>query len=153
MGPTEEIKEEDWDRTMAINLKGVLFFCQAVIPVMKKQKSGKIVSIGSWNAKGMGNGRADYGASKAGVHALTMTMAKELAPFHIKVNTIAPNVVQTPMCDVLPKERLEAAARSIPLGRIGMPQDVAHAVLFLVSEKSSYITGHILDLNGGALMG
>jgi len=153
MGPTEDIEEEDWDRTMAINLKGVLFFCQAVIPVMKKQKRGKIVSIGSWNAKGMGNSRADYKASKAGVHALTMAMAKELAPFNVNVNAIAPNIVLTPMCDVLPKERLVEAARNIPLGRIGAPEDVANAVLFLVSERSSYITGHILDLNGGALMG
>jgi 3-oxoacyl-[acyl-carrier protein] reductase len=101
----------------------------------------------------MGSGRADYCASKAGVHALTMTMAKELAPFHVNVNAIAPNIVETPMCDILPRERLEEAARRIPLGRIGAPQDVANAVLFLASERSSYITGHILDLNGGALMG
>lgn len=153
MGPTEDIEEEDWDRTLAVNLKGVLFFCQAVIPVMKRQKRGKIASIGSWNAKGMGNARADYKASKAGVHALTMAMAKELAPFNVNVNAIAPNIVLTPMCDVLPKERLVEAARNIPLGRIGAPEDVANAVLFLVSERSSYITGHILDLNGGALMG
>lgn len=153
LGLTEEIKEEEWDHTMAVNLKGVLFFCQAVLPVMKRQKRGKIISIGSWNAKGMGSGRADYCASKAGVHALTMTMAKELAPFHVNVNAIAPNIVETPMCDILPRERLEEAARRIPLGRIGAPQDVANAVLFLASERSSYITGHILDLNGGALMG
>jgi len=153
MGLTENIEEEDWDWMMAVNLKGVLFFCQAVIPVMKEQRGGKIVSIGSWNAKGMGSARADYQASKAGVHALTMAVAKEMASYNVNVNAIAPNVVNTPMCDVLPKERLEEAAMNIPLKRIGTPEDVANAVLFLVSERSSYITGHILDLNGGALMG
>lgn len=153
LGVTEDIEEEDWDRTMAINLKGVLFFCQAVIPTMKKQRSGKIVSIGSLNAKGIGKARADYKAAKAGVHALTMAIAREAAPFNVNVNAIAPNLVLTPLSAGLPEAMIEEAKKSIPLGRAGTPEDVANAVLFLVSEKSSYITGHILDLNGGAFMG
>jgi len=153
LGLTEDIEEEDWDRTMAVNLKGVLFFCQAVIPAMKKQRSGKILSIGSLNGKGIGRARADYKAAKAGVHALTMAIAKETAAFNINVNAIAPNLVLTPMSSGLSKTIIDDAKKSIPLGRAGTPEDVANAVLFLVSERASYITGHILDLNGGSFMG
>ena len=152
-GLTEDIEEDDWDRTMAVNLKGVLFFCQAVLPIMKKQQSGKIVSIGSLNGKGVGMARADYKVSKAGVHALTMAIAREAAPFNINVNAIAPNLVLTPMSDVLNKDAIDEAVKNIPLGRAAVPEDISNAILYLVSEKSSYITGHVLDLNGGSFMG
>jgi 3-oxoacyl-[acyl-carrier protein] reductase len=149
LGLTEDIEEEDWDLTMAINLKGVLFFSQAVIPTMEKQRSGKIVSIGSLNAKGIGKARADYKASKTGIHALTMAIAREIVPFNINVNAIAPKLVLTPMSAGLPEVIIEEAKKSITLGRADTPEEVTNAVLFLVSEKSSYITRHILDLNGG----
>jgi len=152
-GLTEDIGEDEWDRTMAVNLKGPLFFCQAVIPIMKKQRSGKIVSIGSLNGKGAGMARADYKVSKAGVHALTMAVAQETAHFNINVNAIAPNLVLTSMSSVLPKYTIGEAVKNIPLGRAAVPEDISNAVFFLVSEKSSYITGHVLDLNGGAFMG
>jgi NAD(P)-dependent dehydrogenase (short-subunit alcohol dehydrogenase family) len=154
MGLTEDIEEQDWDRTMAVNVKGPLFFCQAVLPIMKRQRRGKIVSIGSLNGKGIGTSRVDYKTSKAAIHGLTMAIAKEVAAFNINVNAIAPNLVRTPMAaSVMTKEKMEEVSRNIPLGRSGLPEDIANAVLFLVSERSSYITGHILDLNGGALMG
>lgn len=151
-GLVEEIEEEDWDCTMAVNLKGVLFFCQAVIPIMKKQHGGKIVSIGSLNGKGVGMARVDYKVAKAGVHALTMAIAQETAPYNINVNAVAPNLILTPMSSVLPQDTIEAAVKNIPLGRAGTPEDISNAILFLVSEKSSYITGHVLDLNGGSFM-
>jgi len=144
--------EEDWDTVLNVNLKGTFNCTKAVIKYMSKQRSGKIVNIASVVGM-MGNpGQANYSASKAGVIGLTKTVAREFAARGINVNAIAPGYIQTPMTEVLPEKAKEELKRLIPMKRLGQPEDVAHAVLFLVSEVSSYITGNILNVNGGIYM-
>jgi len=144
--------EEDWDTVLAVNLKGTFNCTKAVIKHMSKQRSGKIVNIASVVGE-MGNaGQANYSASKAGVIGLTKTIAREFAQRGINVNAIAPGYIQTPMTDVLPEKAKEELQRMIPMERLGQPEDVAHAVLFLVSEASSYVTGQVLNVNGGIYM-
>ncbi len=144
--------EEDWDAVLGVNLKGTFNCTKAVIKHMSKQRSGKIVNIASVVGE-MGNaGQANYSASKAGVIGFTKTVAREFAQRGINVNAIAPGYIQTPMTDVLPDKAKEELKRMIPMERMGQPEDVAQAALFLVSEASSYITGHVLNVNGGIYM-
>ena len=144
--------EEDWDAVLDINLKGTFNCTKAVVKQMSKQRSGKIVNIASVSGE-MGNpGQANYSASKAGVIGLTKTIAREFAQRGINVNAIAPGYIQTPMTEALPEKAKEELKRMIPVERLGQPEDVAEAVLFLVSESSSYITGHVLNVNGGIYM-
>ena len=144
--------EEDWDAVLDVNLKGTFNCTKAVIRHMSKQKSGKIVSIASVSGE-MGNpGQANYAASKAGVIGFTKTIAREFAGRGINVNAIAPGYIQTPMTDAVPEKAKEELKRMIPMERLGKPEDVAQAVLFLVSENSSYITGQVLNVNGGIYM-
>jgi 3-oxoacyl-[acyl-carrier protein] reductase len=126
--------EEDWDAVLDVNLKGTFNCTKAVIKHMSKQRSGKIVNIASVVGE-MGNaGQANYSASKAGVIGLTKTIAREFAQRGINVNAIAPGYIQTPMTDGLPDKAKEELKRMIPMERLGQPEDVAHAVFFLVSE-------------------
>jgi 3-oxoacyl-[acyl-carrier protein] reductase len=144
--------EEDWDAVLDVNLKGVFNCTKAVIRHMLKQKSGKIVNIASVVGE-MGNaGQANYSASKAGVIGFTKTVAREFAQRGINVNAIAPGYIETPMTDALPEKVKEELKRMIPLERLGRPEDVAEAVLFLVSQSSNYITGQVLNVNGGIYM-
>lgn len=144
--------EEDWDAVLDVNLKGTFNCTKTVIRHMSKQKSGKIVSIASVTGE-MGNaGQANYAASKAGVIGFTKTIAREFATRGINVNAIAPGYIQTPMTDAVPEKAKEELKRMIPMERLGQPEDVAQAVLFLVSESSSYITGQVLNVNGGIYM-
>ena len=144
--------EEDWDAVLAVNLKGTFNCTKAVIKHMSKQRSGKIVNIASVVGE-MGNpGQANYAASKAGVIGFTKTIAREFAQRGINVNAIAPGYIQTPMTDALPEKAKEELKRMIPMERLGQPEDVARAVLFLVSEASGYITGNVLKVNGGIYM-
>ncbi len=144
--------EEDWDMVLDVNLKGTFNCTKAVIRYMAKQKSGKIVNIASVVGE-MGNaGQVNYSASKAGVIGLTKTIAREFAQRGINVNAIAPGYIETPMTDVLPDKVKEELRRLIPMERLGKPEDVAEAVLFLVSDASSYITGQVLNVNGGIYM-
>jgi 3-oxoacyl-[acyl-carrier protein] reductase len=144
--------EEDWDAVLNINLKGTFHCTKAVVRHMSKQRSGKIVSIASVVGE-MGNaGQANYAASKAGVIGFTKTIAREFAQRGINVNAIAPGYIETPMTDALPEKAKEELKRLIPTERLGKPEDVAEAVLFLVSEASSYITGQVLNVNGGIYM-
>jgi 3-oxoacyl-[acyl-carrier protein] reductase len=144
--------EEDWDAVLDVNLKGTFNCTKAAIRYMSKQKSGKIVSIASVTGE-MGNpGQANYAASKAGVIGFTKTIAREFAGRGINVNAIAPGYIQTPMTDAVPEKAKEELKRMIPMERLGKPEDVAQAVLFLVSENSSYITGQVLNVNGGIYM-
>jgi 3-oxoacyl-[acyl-carrier protein] reductase len=144
--------EEDWDLVLDINLKGTFNCTKAVIRHMSKQRTGKIVNIASVVGE-MGNaGQANYSASKAGVIGLTKTIAREFAVRGINVNAIAPGYIVTPMTDVLPEKAKEDLKRMIPMERLGQPEDVAQAVLFLVSEASSYITGQVINVNGGIYM-
>jgi len=144
--------EEDWDAVLDVNLKGTFNCTKAIIKHMSKQRSGKIVNIASVVGE-MGNaGQANYSASKAGVIGLTKTIAREFSQRGINVNAIAPGYIQTPMTDVLPDKAKEELKRMIPMERLGQPEDVAYAVLFLVSEGSSYVTGQVLNVNGGIYM-
>ncbi len=146
--PIENISLGDWDFHLNINLKGAFLFCQAVWPIMIKQGWGKIVCIGSIAGK-IGGVLAgpDYCASKAGIHAMVKSLAKRGAPSGIYVNAIAPGPIRTPMTQNEPyKDEM------VPLGRLGEPEDIAEAVLFLASAASNFITGTILDVNGGLLM-
>ncbi len=144
--------EEDWDTVLDVNLKGTFNCMKAVTRHMAKQRSGKIVSIASVVGE-MGNaGQANYSASKAGVIGLTKTIAKEFAQRRINVNAIAPGYIETPMTEALPEKVKEELKRLIPMERLGKPEDVAEAVLFLVSEESNYMTGQVLNVNGGIYM-
>jgi 3-oxoacyl-[acyl-carrier protein] reductase len=144
--------EEDWDAVLNVNLKGTFNCTKAVIRHMSKQKSGKIVNIASVVGE-MGNaGQANYSASKAGVIGFTKTIAREFAQRGINVNSIAPGYVETPMTNALPEKVKEELKRMIPMERLGRPEDIAEAVLFLVSASSNYITGQVLNVNGGIYM-
>jgi NAD(P)-dependent dehydrogenase (short-subunit alcohol dehydrogenase family) len=151
----KDIPEESWDQVMAINLKGVFLCCQAVIPIMIGKRRGKIVNIASLAARRMSFlGGADYTASKYGVVGLSHHLAYELAIHRINVNVVCPGATLTPLVDEkAPQEVKEKVAVNIPLGRWCRPEDQAEAVLFLVSERSSMMTGHVLDVDGGQLLG
>jgi 3-oxoacyl-[acyl-carrier protein] reductase len=152
-GTIETVTEGDWDRVIEVNLKGTFLCSKAVVEVMKKQGYGKIVNVSSIAGK-MGDitSAPGYGPSKAGIDALTKTLARQLAPYGINVNGVAPHAIETEMSAQWSEERRKEIIASIPLGRLGKPEDVAEAVLFLVSDEASFITGEILDVNGGTLM-
>jgi 3-oxoacyl-[acyl-carrier protein] reductase len=152
-GTIETVTEEDWDRVIEVNLKGTFNCCRAVVEIMKKQRDGKIVNVSSIAGKlGDITSAPGYGSSKAGVDALTKTLARQLAPYGINVNGVSPHAIETEMSAQWSEERRREIIASIPLGRLGKPEDVAEAVLFLASDEASFITGEILDVNGGALM-
>jgi len=152
-GTIETVTEEDWDRVIEVNLKGTFNCCKAVAGIMKKQSYGKIVNVSSIAGK-MGDitSAPGYGPSKAGIDALTKTLARQLAPYGINVNAVSPHAIETEMSAQWSEERRKEIIASIPLGRLGKPEDVANAVLFLASDEASFITGEIFDVNGGALM-
>lgn len=146
------MKEADWDDVMNTNLKGVFNCSKAVLRTMMKQKGGRIVNMASVVGE-MGNaGQANYASAKAGVIGFTKSLAKEVASRNITVNAVAPGFIATDMTSVLTDEQKAEMARAIPLGRAGEPQDVANAVLFLVSDEAAYITGQVLNVDGGMVM-
>jgi 3-oxoacyl-[acyl-carrier protein] reductase len=148
-----EITEAQWDEMMAVNLKGVFLCCQAVYNNMANQKYGKIINITSVAGKIGGNFiGAHYSVSKAGVMMLTKQLAKDLAPYKVNVNAIAPALTDTDMTGYYTDTQLQIAIKGIPLGRIGFPEDIANATLFLASDEAAFITGEILDVNGGVMM-
>lgn len=148
-----DTSEETWDLVVDVNLKGTFLCSQAAARVMKEQKSGRIVNFASFIAfTGVANA-ADYAASKGGVVAFTKSLALEMAPHGVTVNAVAPITTDTPLIRrIMSKEVLEARAKAIPLGRLGQPEDMADAVLFLVSPEAKFITGQTLHVNGGFLM-
>ncbi|MDD4084389.1 MAG: 3-oxoacyl-[acyl-carrier-protein] reductase [Acholeplasmataceae bacterium] len=146
------MKEEDWDAVLDTNLKGVFNCTKAVLKYMMKQRSGKIVNIASVVGV-MGNaGQANYAAAKAGCIGFTKSVAKEAASRGITVNAVAPGLIATDMTKILPEKVLEEMTSGIPLKRAGLPEDVANAVLFLVSDDAAYITGQTLHVDGGMVM-
>ena len=149
----EAISEAQWDRIMAVNLKGTFLCSRAVMPIMKGQRSGRIINMGSVSGKlgGIAAG-AHYAASKAGVMCFTKSLARELAPFNITVNGIAPGVIETDMTRDLSGGEWNDYLSSIPLGRIGQARDVARVAVFLSSDDAAYLTGEIVDVNGGQFM-
>jgi 3-oxoacyl-[acyl-carrier protein] reductase len=152
-GTIESVTEEDWDRVIAVNLKGPFICSKAVVDIMKRQGYGKIVNVSSIAGK-MGDitSAPGYGPSKAGLDALTKTLARQLAPYGIHVNGGAPHAIETEMSAEWSPEKRKSIVEAIPLKRLGKPEDVAEAVLFLASDAAAFITGEILDVNGGFLM-
>src|SRR5580698_2368354 len=147
------MKRADWDAVLATNLTSAYLCIQNVIPSMLKQRWGRIINITSIFGQMGQAGQANYAASKAGVIGLTMAMAREVASRNITCNAVAPGFIETSMTAVLSEEFKQNAVKNIPLGRVGSPEDVANAVSFLASDEAAYITGHVLNVNGGLLMG
>jgi 3-oxoacyl-[acyl-carrier protein] reductase len=152
-GSIETVTEKDWDEVLAVNLKGTFNCCKAAADIMIRQRYGKIVNVSSVAAKtGDITSAPGYGPSKAGMDALTKTLARQLASYGINVNGVAPHAIETDMSAEWPPEKRRAIIAAIPLKRLGRPEDVAEAVLFLASDKAAFITGEILDVNGGFIM-
>ena len=150
-----EIPEEDWDKVMGINLKGYFLMSQAVGRIMSKQKDGgSIIHMSSVNGLAAEAQIAHYNVSKGGVNMLTMSMALELAKYNIRVNAICPGFIDTRLnrSDIENEEWLKEYLKTIPMGRVGKPSDIASAAFFLASDDSAYITGHLLVVDGGQII-
>jgi 3-oxoacyl-[acyl-carrier protein] reductase len=145
--------DEEWDLVLEVNLKGTFLCCRAVIPTMRAQNYGKIVNTSSIGA--LGNpGQANYSAAKAGVIALTKTLALELAPARINVNCVAPGSIDTPLLKGMPQDLLQRMVQErVPLRRMGLPEEVAKLHLFLTSDDAAYITGQVIFIDGGVSVG
>jgi len=147
------MKVEDWEAVLRTNLTGTYLCIQQALGSMLKQRSGRIINLASVVARTGNAGQANYVASKAGVIGLTRAIAVEVATRNITVNAVAPGFIATPMTDPLPQEVKDKMMSNIPLGRFGSDKDIAMAVVFLASDEAGYITGQVLDVNGGMYMG
>ena len=147
------MKRPDWDAVLQTNLTSAYLCIQQVISSMLKQRWGRIINVTSVFGQMGQAGQANYAASKAGLIGLTMAIAREVGSRNITCNAVAPGFIETPMTDVLSDELKQNAVKQIPLGRVGKTEDVAGAIAFLASDDASYITGHVLSVNGGMLMG
>lgn len=148
-----EIDPQEWDEVLGVNLRGVFAGCRAAGAHMRQAGWGRIVNISSLAGQRGGiNGGAHYAASKAGIIVLTKVVAAELASSGVTVNAVAPAAIESPILDAMPPERQREIAASIPVGRVGRPQEVAGTVAFLASDEAAYITGATIDVNGGLLM-
>lgn len=144
--------DEQWRRVMGVDLDGVFYTIRAAVPGMVRRQQGSIVTVSSmWGVTG-GSCEVAYSAAKAGVIGLTKALAKELGPSHIRVNCVAPGVIDTEMNGALDQESLDLLAEETPLGRIGRGEDVARSILFLAGEESSFVTGQVLQTNGGIVI-
>jgi len=152
--PVESISEELWDRTLDINLKGTWTVCRAAVPLMKKQKFGRIIIVSSTAGQRGEANVSNYAASKGGQISFTKSLAPELAPFGINVNCVAPGWVETDMNVGVfaDKDRLQGILQTIPLRRVGLPEELATPIVFLCSNWASYITGEVLNVNGGSVL-
>ncbi len=153
-GPITEMTENTWDETMNINLKSVYLLCHKIVPIMKNQKSGKIVLVSSTAGQRGEAFHSHYAASKGAVIAFTKSLSTELAPDNIHVNCMAPGWVDTDMCTEVfsDADYKESVRKSIPLKRIPSPEDIAGPILFLASELAVHVTGEILNVNGGSIL-
>src|SRR5216683_7169050 len=148
-GLAMRMKPDDWEAVLRTNLTGAHFCIQQALPPMMKARAGRIINISSVVAQSGNAGQANYVAAKAGLIGLTKAIAVEIASRNITVNAVAPGFIATPMTDPLPDKVKEDLNSRIPLGRMGMDIDVAAAIVFLASDEAGYITGHVLDVNGG----
>jgi 3-oxoacyl-[acyl-carrier protein] reductase len=147
------MKRSDWDAVLNTNLTSAYLCTQQVISSMLKQRWGRIINVTSVFGQMGQAGQANYASSKAGLIGLTMAIARELGSRNITCNAVSPGFIETAMTSVLSDDLKQNALKMIPLGRVGTPEEVAHCVAFLASEEASYITGHVLNVNGGMLMG
>jgi 3-oxoacyl-[acyl-carrier protein] reductase len=143
------MSDEDWDSLLKANLTALFHCCRTVIRKMIPQRKGKIINISSISGILGTSGQTNYAATKGGVISFTKSLARELGPFNIHVNTVAPGLIESEVVSKMPKEKVEAIIKSSSLGRIGKPEEVAQAVLFLASESSDYITGQTIVVDGG----
>lgn len=151
---TLDMPLEDWQRVLDVNLTGTLHFCRAVLPSMAARGRGAIVNVSSTTARTPHRNAAPaYGASKAGVNYLTMHLAQEMAPLGVRVNAVCPGPVETDMTGTWSEDYRGRVTAGVPLGRLGTPEDIADVVLFLASDQSAFVTGQLLNANGGTLMG
>ncbi len=151
-GLSMRMTDEQWQKVLDINLTAAFRLSRAVVAGMMKRRYGRIINMASVVGV-MGNaGQANYGASKGGLIAMSKCMAQELAGRGITINCVAPGFIKTPMTDVLPESAKQALSQKIPMGRLGLPEDIANAVVFLASDEASYITGQTLNVNGGMAM-
>jgi len=148
-GLAMRMKKEDWEAVLQTNLTGAHFCIQQALPTMMKARAGRIINISSVVAQSGNAGQANYVAAKAGLIGLTKAIAIEIASRGVTVNAVAPGFIATPMTDVLPDKVKEELKARIPLGRMGSARDVASAIVFLASDEAGYITGHVLNVNGG----
>jgi 3-oxoacyl-[acyl-carrier protein] reductase len=151
-GLSLRMKQADWDLVLNINLNGAFRCSQQVLPGMMRNRWGRIINIASVVGQAGAAGQANYAASKGGMIAMTKALAQEMGSRGITVNAVAPGYIETDMTKVLPEDVKTKILAQVPLGRIGQPDDIAQAVKFLASEDSSYITGHVLAVNGGMYM-
>ena len=149
----EDVTEKEWDLTLDINLKGAFFMSQKALPYLKESEHARIINTSSLAGR-MGGFETcmAYSASKGGINAITMGMARQLAKYHINVNAVCPGTTETPITKAFSEEAMARLLTHIPLGRLGKPEDMAAAVAFLASDDASFITGHMLDVNGGMHM-
>jgi 3-oxoacyl-[acyl-carrier protein] reductase len=150
--PLWEMTEEQWRRVLDVNLKGAFSYTQAAARHFRARGAGKVANVASIEAMRGRFGLANYAASKAGLIALTRSTAAELGRYGVNVNAVAPGFIRTPLIERLPDKVREQAARDSVLGRMGEPEDVAHAVVFLCSERARYVTGAVLNVDGGQLL-
>ncbi len=151
-GLTLRMKIEDWQNVMDINLKATFILCKAVLRGMSKRRYGRIINISSIIGLTGNAGQVNYAASKAAIIAMSKSLAREFAMRGITVNSIAPGYIDTPMTDAMNEQIKEEIIKKIPLGRTGAPEEIAHAIAYLASDRASYITGETLNVNGGMMM-
>lgn len=151
-GLVMRVKDDDWDKTLDTNLKGAFALIRAASRPMMKAKGGAIINLTSIVGESGNAGQAAYSASKAGLIGLTKSVAKELASRNIRVNAVSPGFIDTDMTAKIPEETRKQMLAGIPLGKLGSPEDIANAVVFLASDSAAYITGEVLKVNGGMYM-
>ncbi len=144
-----KMTEEQWDQVLDINLKGYFNYCRAAVPILREQKSGKIINVTSINGLRGKFGQTNYSASKAGIIGLTKALARELGRASVNVNAVAPGLIETDMMKDAPENVREAALAEIVLGRMGQPEEVASVVAFLCTEAARHITGEVIRVDGG----